>query len=104
MKKYLVILVALLAMTAFASSAFAITEITPAATTTIAGALFTPSTGVTVKLMSTATAYSANSKHLSGNKCFATISVGSDIESAACGIGETIADPTATDTTVKTSS
>ena len=103
MKKYLMTLIVMLAMTTFAGSAFAAAvAITPDSTTTIAGAIFTPSTGVTVNLLSTSTAYSANSKHLSGNKCYATLSVGSDIETDDCAIGSTIAAPTDVAATVLT--
>jgi len=94
MKKYLVISISLLAMMTFAGSAFALETIDPSNTTTIAGAVFTPSTGVTLKVIATPTAYAAQSKHLSGNKLFGTLSTDSDISTATGVVGNVIAAPT----------
>ena len=94
MKKTLVILITLLAMTSFAGTAFALL-IDPDNTTEVGGADFTPSTGVTVKVIATTTAYAAQSKHLSGNKCYGTLSTGSELESLdTCAVGDVVNAPT----------
>ena len=103
MKKKFVILIALLAMTAFAGSAFAGAIEIDTTGSEIGDATFVPSTGVTVGLFSTATEYSANSKHLSGSKCYATLSTGSDIQDGPCDVGDVITAPTTSNTIALTS-
>jgi hypothetical protein len=86
MKKTLIIATVLFA-TAFAGSALAAT-ITSESTTTIGGAAFVPSTGVTVQALASATAYAVQSKHLSGNKQYGTKHDMSEIDAVDAAVGD----------------
>lgn len=98
MKKYLVIAMTLLAMVAFTGSAFAVETIDSDNATTIGGADFVPSTGVTLKAVATATAYAVQSKHLSGNKIYGSLNTDSAISDATGTVGNIVAAPTDTTT------
>ena len=94
MKKYLVIAMTLLAMVAFAGSAMATETIDSDNATTIGGADYVPSTGVTLNATATATAYAVQSKHLSGNKIYGTLHDDSEITDADGTVGNVVGAPT----------
>ena len=70
MRKSILKAVVVLMGVAFASSAFAVTSISDS--TVIGGGTFAPSAKVTIKVISTSTAYAATSQHLIGKKQFGT--------------------------------
>lgn len=94
MKKTMTIIAALFATAVFAGSALAATAITSTATTTIGGAAFVPSTGVTVNAAASSTAYAVQSKHLSGNKEYGTRHDMSEIDVKDAAVGTVCTAPT----------
>ena len=78
MKKNMLKAMVLLAVLAFAATAFAAAVIVNS-TTSIGGLSFSPSNNVTVAVNSTTAAYTVESLHKSGNRVFGTDSVASVI-------------------------
>ena len=98
MKICLVIALTIAAGESYAATSYTATKLTNA--TAVGAASFTPSNNVTVGVMSSASAYSANAKHLNGDRVIAFTSTDSRLyySSASSLVGATVDAPSAADT------